>query len=227
MTLHDVEAASSPSDTKSFDCQLSADRERESLEQFVRESGDNVKIEAWDWRYYAEKVRALFFSIPFLQIQIGPVGLREMTFELSLMSGTSLVPHSSLIIAGAWQVRKSKYDLDDEEVKPYFSLDRSAISLFSFLVILCLVVPVSGTLLLLKQRISSPKYHYLSFLFQNVRGCLRLCEPAVRPALCAPPGHQQLPPRCEDVRSQRDCRGRGQASWDILTRYVAAATIDL
>jgi Zn-dependent oligopeptidase len=35
---------------------LSADREREALEEFVRESGTKINIEPWDWRYYAEKV---------------------------------------------------------------------------------------------------------------------------------------------------------------------------
>jgi peptidyl-dipeptidase Dcp len=45
---------------------LSADREREALEKFVRETepqaqgegdGAEVSVEPWDWRYYAEKVR--------------------------------------------------------------------------------------------------------------------------------------------------------------------------
>ena len=36
--------------------QLSADRERQALESFVKESGTDIAVEAWDWRYYAEKV---------------------------------------------------------------------------------------------------------------------------------------------------------------------------
>jgi len=38
----------------------SADREREALEEFVVESGEVLEdgIQAWDWRYYATKVRA-------------------------------------------------------------------------------------------------------------------------------------------------------------------------
>ena len=38
---------------------LSADRERETLEAYVHESGDDLPggIQPWDWRYYAEKVR--------------------------------------------------------------------------------------------------------------------------------------------------------------------------
>ena len=36
--------------------QLSADRERQALESFVKESGTDIAFEAWDWRYYAEKV---------------------------------------------------------------------------------------------------------------------------------------------------------------------------
>jgi peptidyl-dipeptidase Dcp len=37
----------------------SADREREALEEYVKESGDDLLggIQPWDWRYYAEKVR--------------------------------------------------------------------------------------------------------------------------------------------------------------------------
>ena len=37
----------------------SADREREALEEYVQESGDELEdgIQPWDWRYYAEKVR--------------------------------------------------------------------------------------------------------------------------------------------------------------------------
>lgn len=42
--------------------QLSADRERQALESFVKESGTDVAIEAWDWRYYAEKVHDPFYE---------------------------------------------------------------------------------------------------------------------------------------------------------------------
>jgi hypothetical protein len=34
----------------------------------VRESGDDVKIEAWDWRYYAEKVVTLVALIQFAEL---------------------------------------------------------------------------------------------------------------------------------------------------------------
>mmetsp|Transcript_16615 Transcript_16615/g.15969 ORF Transcript_16615/g.15969 Transcript_16615/m.15969 type:complete len:733 (-) Transcript_16615:185-2383(-) len=61
---------------------LSADREREALEAYVRESGSKINVEPWDWRYYAEKVR------------------------------------------------KSKYDLDEAELKPYFPLDRMVEAVF-------------------------------------------------------------------------------------------------
>eukprot|EP00523_Entomoneis_sp_CCMP467_P005958 CAMPEP_0168733478 /NCGR_PEP_ID=MMETSP0724-20121128/8314_1 /TAXON_ID=265536 /ORGANISM="Amphiprora sp., Strain CCMP467" /LENGTH=683 /DNA_ID=CAMNT_0008780543 /DNA_START=129 /DNA_END=2180 /DNA_ORIENTATION=+ len=38
---------------------VSADKEREALEEYVKESGSELEggIQAWDWRYYAEKVR--------------------------------------------------------------------------------------------------------------------------------------------------------------------------
>jgi peptidyl-dipeptidase Dcp len=35
---------------------LSAERERAALEQFVRENGEDIQIQPWDWRHYAEKV---------------------------------------------------------------------------------------------------------------------------------------------------------------------------
>lgn len=34
-----------------------ADRERADLETFAKAAGDDLKIEPWDWRFYAEKVR--------------------------------------------------------------------------------------------------------------------------------------------------------------------------
>lgn len=48
---------------------VSAEREREALEEFIQgESGDiersfQVKIEPWDWRFYAEKVRNTKYDI--------------------------------------------------------------------------------------------------------------------------------------------------------------------
>eukprot|EP00545_Synedropsis_sp_CCMP1620_P006969 CAMPEP_0119009146 /NCGR_PEP_ID=MMETSP1176-20130426/4170_1 /TAXON_ID=265551 /ORGANISM="Synedropsis recta cf, Strain CCMP1620" /LENGTH=696 /DNA_ID=CAMNT_0006961603 /DNA_START=107 /DNA_END=2197 /DNA_ORIENTATION=- len=38
---------------------VSANRERESMEEYVKETGEEIEggIQAWDWRYYAEKVR--------------------------------------------------------------------------------------------------------------------------------------------------------------------------
>ena len=53
-----------------------AGRERERLEAFARLEGQNIRIEAWDWRHYSEKVR------------------------------------------------KSAFDLDEGEIKPYLQLDR-------------------------------------------------------------------------------------------------------
>ncbi len=51
-----------------------AERERERLEEFARKEGQNIRIEAWDWRHYAEKVRKAEFDLdeaqikPFLQL---------------------------------------------------------------------------------------------------------------------------------------------------------------
>ena len=40
-----------------------AHAERDMLSQYARESGDNARLEAWDWRYYAEKVRKQKFDL--------------------------------------------------------------------------------------------------------------------------------------------------------------------
>ena len=43
---------------------VSANREREALEEYIKEvnNGESFTIEAWDWRYYAEKVRQSKFN---------------------------------------------------------------------------------------------------------------------------------------------------------------------
>lgn len=51
-----------------------AEKERDELQQLIDEEGGNFRLQAWDWRYYAEKLR------------------------------------------------KRKYDLDENELRPYFSL---------------------------------------------------------------------------------------------------------
>ncbi|WP_448950051.1 M3 family metallopeptidase [Labrys neptuniae] len=51
-----------------------AERERESLEALAADEGDNLQIQAWDWRYYAEKQRRREFDLddaelkPYLQL---------------------------------------------------------------------------------------------------------------------------------------------------------------
>ena len=40
-----------------------AEEERESLRSLVLSRGETLQIEAWDWRYYAEKVRALRYDL--------------------------------------------------------------------------------------------------------------------------------------------------------------------
>ena len=51
-----------------------AGRERDGLEAFARSEGQNIAIEAWDWRYWAEKVRRAEHNIdegeikPYLQL---------------------------------------------------------------------------------------------------------------------------------------------------------------
>ncbi len=51
-----------------------AGRERERLEDCARSEGQNIRVEAWDWRFYAEKVRKAAYDLdeaeikPFLQL---------------------------------------------------------------------------------------------------------------------------------------------------------------
>ncbi|MEZ5851530.1 MAG: M3 family metallopeptidase [Hyphomicrobiaceae bacterium] len=51
-----------------------AGRERERLEDFARGEGQNIRMEAWDWRFYAEKVRKAAYDLdeaeikPYLQL---------------------------------------------------------------------------------------------------------------------------------------------------------------
>ena len=51
-----------------------ADDERRRLEALARREGQNIAIEAWDWRYYAEKVRKAEYAVdeaeikPYLQL---------------------------------------------------------------------------------------------------------------------------------------------------------------
>ena len=40
-----------------------AEREREALQALVRSRGEQLAVEAWDWRYYAEKVRQARYDI--------------------------------------------------------------------------------------------------------------------------------------------------------------------
>lgn len=53
---------------------VKAGRERDGLEAFARREGQNIEIEAWDWRYWAEKVRKAEHNIdegeikPYLQL---------------------------------------------------------------------------------------------------------------------------------------------------------------
>jgi peptidyl-dipeptidase Dcp len=58
-------------------------KEREMLQAAARQSGENATIAAWDWRFFAERVR------------------------------------------------KSRFDLDDAEMKPYFQLDQIAEAAFN------------------------------------------------------------------------------------------------
>jgi peptidyl-dipeptidase Dcp len=60
-----------------------AKKESEELQQMIYKEGNNFKLEAWDWRYYAEKLR------------------------------------------------KEKYDLDDELLRPYFKLENVREGAFS------------------------------------------------------------------------------------------------
>ena len=66
---------------------VSADKEREALEEFLKESGDELEggIQAWDWRYYAEKVRQAKYDFdesllkPYLSLE----SVTKAVFEVS------------------------------------------------------------------------------------------------------------------------------------------------
>ncbi|EQC34226.1 hypothetical protein SDRG_08428 [Saprolegnia diclina VS20] len=42
---------------------VAANREREALEEYAATIGDSSVVEAWDWRYYSEKVRQLRYDV--------------------------------------------------------------------------------------------------------------------------------------------------------------------
>ncbi|KDO33256.1 hypothetical protein SPRG_02065 [Saprolegnia parasitica CBS 223.65] len=42
---------------------VAANREREALEEYAASIGDSSVVEAWDWRYYSEKVRQLRYDV--------------------------------------------------------------------------------------------------------------------------------------------------------------------
>ena len=46
-----------------------ATEERDKLQDLIETSGDNFKVEPWDWRYYAEKVRSAEFDISETEIK--------------------------------------------------------------------------------------------------------------------------------------------------------------
>ena len=80
---------------------ISADREREALEDFVKESGVELEggIEAWDWRFYAEKVRKAKYDFdesvlkPYLSLD----SVREAMFAVSgNLFGLSYVPRPDI-----------------------------------------------------------------------------------------------------------------------------------
>ena len=57
---------------------LSADSERKALEECVAERGELLEggIQAWDWRYYAEKVQRAVLSILKQLVWLGVFSLR-------------------------------------------------------------------------------------------------------------------------------------------------------
>ncbi|MEQ1648775.1 MAG: M3 family metallopeptidase [Hyphomicrobiaceae bacterium] len=48
---------------------LQAERERERLQVLAKSEGQNISIEAWDWRYYAEKVRSRDYGLDETEIK--------------------------------------------------------------------------------------------------------------------------------------------------------------
>jgi peptidyl-dipeptidase Dcp len=92
-----------------------AGQEREQLEAFARGEGQNIRIEAWDWRHYAEKVRKARFDLdeaeikPYLQLD----RMIEAAFETAgRLFGLTFEPRPDLPVyhpdVRAFEVRDAK-----------------------------------------------------------------------------------------------------------------------
>lgn len=111
-----------------------ADRERVALLEYVRATEGNGKgegssalietIEPWDWRYYAEKVRALVVIIIMIPL------ISSSNRVILILLYTPLCCAVSPLHIYTCQVRASRYDVNEEEIKPYFSLDRMCEAIF-------------------------------------------------------------------------------------------------
>ena len=90
-----------------------AKKEAADMQKLMNASGRDLKLEAWDWRYYAEKVR------------------------------------------------KEKYDLDEEELKPYFKLENVKQGIFD----------LTGKLfgITYKERKDIPKYHEDAMVYEVLK----------------------------------------------------------
>jgi peptidyl-dipeptidase Dcp len=98
---------------------VSADKEREALEEYVKESGLDLPggIQPWDWRFVAEKVRVAKYSFdesllkPYLSLQ----SVREAMFAVSgNLFGLKYVPRPDITTyhpdVDAYEVRRKKDD---------------------------------------------------------------------------------------------------------------------
>ena len=115
---------------------LSTDRERQALEEYVKESGMELEggIQPWDWRYVAEKVRVSKYNFdesllkPYLSLD----SVRQALFSVSeSLFGLKYVPRPDLQLyhpdVNAYEVRNNGTDklvaifLHDNFSRPYKS----------------------------------------------------------------------------------------------------------
>lgn len=98
---------------------VSSDREREALEEYVKESGLELEggIQPWDWRYVAEKVRVAKYNFdesllkPYLSLE----SVRQALFSVSEnLFGLTYVPRPDLQLyhpdVEAYEVRNKETD---------------------------------------------------------------------------------------------------------------------
>ncbi|KDO33213.1 hypothetical protein SPRG_02023 [Saprolegnia parasitica CBS 223.65] len=106
---------------------VAANREREALEEYAASIGDSSVVQAWDWRYYSEKVRQLRYDIdeatvkPYFSLDRMTDAVFDVAFHLF---GLRFIPrpdietyHSDVVV---YEVRQTTADNEDKLVAIFF-----------------------------------------------------------------------------------------------------------